>query len=153
MGKERVARSAASVLAELLAAADVDGHDAVGEADLLEEDRDFPAIRRGPVVEIDHAERMSSPPGRVQGVALVTGGSRGLGRELARVLLARGFAVAIVARGREALAAAERELARGAPGPVASWPCDVGDPAQCRSAVERVVETFGRLDLLANCAG
>jgi len=83
----------------------------------------------------------------------VTGGSRGLGRELARALLARGFAVAIVARGREALATAERELARGAPGRVAAWPCDVGDAAQCREAVERVVETFGRLDLLANCAG
>lgn len=84
---------------------------------------------------------------RSRKVALVTGGSRGIGKAVARALLDRGMSVAIAARGREPLDAAAREL--GAL-PVAA---DVSRPQEARALVERVAGEFGRLDVLVNNAG
>ena len=85
-------------------------------------------------------------------VALVTGGSRGLGLALARELHAQGCRLAICARDPAELArAAERLLGEGAE--VHAVPCDVGDPDAVRMMIEEVTTRFGRIDLLVNNAG
>jgi len=80
-------------------------------------------------------------------VALVAGGSRGIGRGIAAALAREGARVAIAARGREHLDAAAREL--GASAHVA----DLVDPAAAPRLVAEVVARHGRLDLLACCVG
>lgn len=85
-------------------------------------------------------------------VALVTGGSRGLGLLLARELLGQGCKVAICARDEVELERARRDLAEhGAE--VLAVPCDVSDREQVKRMVARVTAHFGRLDLLVNNAG
>lgn len=87
-------------------------------------------------------------------VALVTGGSRGLGFLLAEELLAQGCSVAICGRDRETLERARRELRAGARewSEVLAVPCDVADPADVAELVAKVVATFGQLDVLINNA-
>lgn len=85
-------------------------------------------------------------------VALVTGGSRGLGLALARELGARGARVAICARDETTLARARKDLARRGTEALAV-PCDVGDPDATRALVERVLQQWGRLDVLVANAG
>jgi len=81
--------------------------------------------------------------------ALVTGASRGIGRELARALAARGAAVGLLSRAADELEALAAEL-----GPRAvALPADVGDRGQVEAAVERFVERAGGLDLVVANAG
>lgn len=85
-------------------------------------------------------------------VALVTGGSRGLGEEIAEGLGEAGAALMLVARREQWLAPAVESLrARGFR--VDSALCDVSEPDQVRAAVARAIETFGQLDILVNNAG
>lgn len=85
-------------------------------------------------------------------VVLVTGGSRGLGLELARAFGARGAQLALCARDEDELAVARRDLqARGVR--VATFLCDVTHPQPVETMVRRVVETFGGLDVVVNDAG
>ena len=85
-------------------------------------------------------------------VVLVTGGSRGIGRAVAREFAARGATV--VVQFRAARAAAEDTLASlgGGVGHLALQ-ADVADPEQARSLVGRVVDALGRVDVLVNNAG
>ncbi len=81
--------------------------------------------------------------------ALVTGASRGIGRELARALAARGAAVGVLARSEDELARLAREL-----GPRAvALPADVGDRAEVEAAVGRFIAEAGGLDLVIANAG
>jgi NAD(P)-dependent dehydrogenase (short-subunit alcohol dehydrogenase family) len=83
---------------------------------------------------------------------LVTGGSRGLGLELARELIAEGARVAICARDAEELERARQDLAvRG--GRVLAIQCDVTDRDAVNGMVARVVAELGGLDVLVNNAG
>jgi NAD(P)-dependent dehydrogenase (short-subunit alcohol dehydrogenase family) len=82
-------------------------------------------------------------------VALVTGGSRGLGLALARSLAERGWALVIDGRDSAALRAAADELA--ATTVVRAVAGDVADPDH-RAALMQAVTTLGRLDLLVNNA-
>ena len=85
-------------------------------------------------------------------VALITGGSRGLGLVLARELAREGARLAICARDAEDLERARDELeARGAS--VLALPCDVTDRALVEEVVRAVYDHFGQLDLLINNAG
>jgi len=85
-------------------------------------------------------------------VALITGGSRGLGLVLARELLRQGTYVAICARDEDELQRARLDLDR------VGWrvfavPCDVTDREQVEAMVRRVNEYFGQIDVLINNAG
>lgn len=81
--------------------------------------------------------------------ALVTGGSRGIGRSVAAALAAEGARVAVAARSVDAVEAAAREI-----GPAAiAVPLDVTDEAACAAAVRRCEEELGGLDVLVHSAG
>ena len=84
--------------------------------------------------------------------ALVTGGSRGLGREIAEGLGEAGAAVALTARREEWLRDAERTL-RDAGVDCFSVPCDISRPEAVRALVEAVAARFGKIDVLVNNAG
>ena len=89
---------------------------------------------------------------------LVTGGSRGLGLELARQLVDAGAHVAICARDRQDLSRARRILKRrakhvGQRVKLLALPCDVTEPTQVKKTVARVTKTMGPIDALINNAG
>jgi 3-oxoacyl-[acyl-carrier protein] reductase len=84
--------------------------------------------------------------------AIVTGGSKGLGRAIAAELLAEGAVVAICSRHAEELAPAAAELS-SAGGKITYQVCDVTDPAQVVTFVSESVAALGGLDILVNNAG
>jgi NAD(P)-dependent dehydrogenase (short-subunit alcohol dehydrogenase family) len=84
--------------------------------------------------------------------AVVTGGSRGIGRAIARELASEGVDVAIVARGREALETTATELASDTGRRVVPIPADTGNDDAVKAMVKRAVEALGRVDILVNCA-
>ena len=85
-------------------------------------------------------------------IALITGGSRGLGLEIARQICARGGKVALIARDAEELARAKTELDRSAT-EVLTIQCDLLESAQIQSAVQQTIQRFGKIDILINNAG
>src|SRR5437870_3039799 len=85
-------------------------------------------------------------------IALITGGSRGLGLAIARQICARGGKVALIARDAEELARAKTELDRLATD-VLTIPCDLLESAQIQSAVQQVLQHFSKIDILINNAG
>ena len=85
-------------------------------------------------------------------VAVVTGGSKGIGLAVARRFAESGAKVAIVARGAEDLAAARTSLARDRL-EVRDYVCDVSKLSDISSAHEKIVADFGRIDVLVNNAG
>jgi len=90
--------------------------------------------------------------GRLKGrVALVTGGSKGIGRAVARAFAAEGARLAICARGAADLEAAADEL-RGLGAEALAVTADMTDPAAVRAFVAAAAERYGRIDLLVNNA-
>ena len=85
-------------------------------------------------------------------VALITGGSRGLGLVLARHICARGGSVALIARDAEELARAKSDLATRR-STVMTIQCDLLDSEQNHAAVRQVIDRFGKIDILINNAG
>jgi NAD(P)-dependent dehydrogenase (short-subunit alcohol dehydrogenase family) len=85
-------------------------------------------------------------------IALVTGGSRGIGLAIARALIAEGVNVAATARSESGLSQARRQLESG-PGSVETWRADVRVFAEVQRTVEATVARFGGLDILINNAG
>lgn len=86
--------------------------------------------------------------------ALVTGGSRGLGLEIARVLVDRGANVAIVARDAAEIERAVAELRRrSAKGRVVGVPGDLSSGTQIATTIERARAALGPIDVLVNDAG
>ncbi len=98
------------------------------------------------------ARKLRSPQRLAGGVALVTGGSRGLGLLLGRELGRRGMRVVLCARDEEVLERARQQLAaEGIDATV--LPCDVTDREGMRTLVADVEENLGPVDLLVNNAG
>jgi 3-oxoacyl-[acyl-carrier protein] reductase len=86
-------------------------------------------------------------------VALVTGGSRGIGRAIVKALAAEGARVALVYRGSKDAADALVQEVAGAGGTALALQCDVADPEAAQRCVDQVIEGWGRLDILVNNAG
>lgn len=85
-------------------------------------------------------------------VALVTGGSRGLGLAIARELAREGVRLVICARNEEELRWAQQEL-QSMDAEILAVPCDVGDRDQVRQMFEQIHARYGALHILINNAG
>jgi gluconate 5-dehydrogenase len=85
-------------------------------------------------------------------VALVTGGSRGLGLQIARALGEFGASLALVARKQADLDSAVGQLNEAGRTAV-GFAVDLGTPEAASRLTERVIERFGRIDVLVNNAG
>lgn len=92
--------------------------------------------------------------------ALVTGGSMGLGFQMATALVEAGADVAICARNLERCQQAAKELEKcevfndpSRKPKVAAFGCDVTNPSQVEATVSAVLDTFGAIDILVNNAG
>jgi len=86
-------------------------------------------------------------------VAIVTGASRGIGRSVALGLAQDGFAVALVARGREELESLASKLDRRAGVGHSVHPADIGDAAAIETTFKEILNRHGRVDALVNNAG
>lgn len=90
--------------------------------------------------------------GRLDGkIALVTGASRGIGRATAKLFAAEGAKVAVLSRTQASVEAVVAEI-ETAGGIALAVPSDITDPKQVESAVAKVVDTYGGLDILVNNA-
>ena len=85
-------------------------------------------------------------------VAIVTGGSRGIGKAIARQLALEGVDVAIAARDEASLATAADELATESGRRIVPLVADTGDDQSVRRMVEGAAAALGHLDILVNCA-
>ncbi|HWZ97166.1 MAG TPA: 3-oxoacyl-ACP reductase family protein [Candidatus Dormibacteraeota bacterium] len=92
--------------------------------------------------------------GKLEGkIALVTGGSRGIGAAIAKRLAADGANVAITySKGADAAASVVKEIERTGRKALAIQ-ADAADSSAVKTAVEKTVDAFGRLDILVNNAG
>jgi NAD(P)-dependent dehydrogenase (short-subunit alcohol dehydrogenase family) len=86
-------------------------------------------------------------------VALVTGGSRGLGRAMCRAFAGAGAAVAVVSRKLDNCVALAEELTAQTGVKSAGFACNVARWADCDRLVDEVYDTFGAVDVLVNNAG
>ncbi len=84
--------------------------------------------------------------------AIVTGGSRGIGRAIAAALLGEGASVAICARNAEALEAERKALAGSASGTVFAYATDIGEADGIRGFVRESVKALGGLDIFVHNA-
>ena len=85
-------------------------------------------------------------------IIIVTGGARGIGEGIVRVLSEEGAIVAIVGRNQEDNLKLQNELEKSG-GDLLSVEAELADPAACEKAVEAVVRKYGRIDGLVNNAG
>lgn len=88
--------------------------------------------------------------------ALITGGSRGIGRAIAEAFLREGAKVMIAARSSEELSRAKEELSNNfsaGGGGVEICATDVSRPADVEDLVQKTLKTFGKVDILVNAAG
>lgn len=86
-------------------------------------------------------------------VALVTGGSKGIGLAVAREFLASGASVAIVARGEASLDEALRGFKDEGLLAAKAYTCDVANADAVKATFDKVVADFGQIDILVNNAG
>src|SRR5579864_4309053 len=86
-------------------------------------------------------------------IAIVTGGSRGIGKAIVKRLAAEGAAVALTYASNAEAATQTAEEVRSAGGNVKAYPCDNADAAAIEKTVNAVIAELGGLDILVNNAG
>src|SRR5262245_31462110 len=86
-------------------------------------------------------------------VALVTGGSRGIGRAIAKALSSEGAKVAIIYRGSKEAAETLAQEIQASGGIATAYQVDVADYSAASKCVEDVVKAWGQIDVLVNNAG
>ena len=84
--------------------------------------------------------------------ALVTGGSRGIGKAIARTLAAESVSVVIAARGKDALDATASELSAETGSKVVGVAADTGSDNSVRNLIAEAKDLLGGIDILVNCA-
>lgn len=85
-------------------------------------------------------------------VCIITGGSRGIGKGIAKLFLEKGYKVAIVSKNSESLAKAKFYFDSISLEPV-FFECDISDPKTVKETVSAIHSSFGRIDTLINSAG
>lgn len=88
-----------------------------------------------------------------QKTALITGGSKGIGKGIAAALLAQNMRVAITSRSQQAADQAVADLKQIGKGEVLGFACDVRQEAAQKTVVDEIVKTWGGLDVLVANAG
>jgi len=83
--------------------------------------------------------------------AIITGGSRGIGKEVARTFLENGFRVIIFARDKKTLEKIQNELKKY--GKVDAASLDVGNYKEVKKNIQKIKSTYGNIDILVNAAG
>ena len=86
-------------------------------------------------------------------VAIITGGSEGIGKAAAQSLAAEGAKVVICARRADVLAQAAEAISSATGGEVLAITADVTQPDQVKTLFEQTIEAYGRVDILVNNAG
>lgn len=86
-------------------------------------------------------------------VVVITGAGSGIGRELALQVAGRGAQLALIGRRADVLESAAAEARAAGASAVAAFPCDVADRAAFGGAIERILQTFGRVDVMVHNAG
>lgn len=86
-------------------------------------------------------------------VAIITGGSRGIGKAIAQTLAERGASVIIASRGIEQAQSTAQEIEAGSGRKTAAYQIDVSDFDQAKNMAKQVKSEFGRIDILINNAG
>ncbi|HEY3102229.1 MAG TPA: SDR family oxidoreductase [Pyrinomonadaceae bacterium] len=85
--------------------------------------------------------------------AIVTGGTKGIGRGIAEALIREGVSVCISARHQSEIDEAVEQLNQSGNGKAIGFRCDVRDYNQVKALIERAAQQFGGLDILVNNAG
>jgi NADP-dependent 3-hydroxy acid dehydrogenase YdfG len=102
---------------------------------------------------VEDGRQTGTPVAALSGaVALITGASSGIGRELARTLAAEGAAVALAGRRGDRLQQLADEVAAGG-GTALTLVADLADPADAGALAASTVAELGRLDVFVGCAG
>lgn len=86
-------------------------------------------------------------------VCIITGGSGGIGRAIAKAFATEGICLILNSRTESTLERVKREVQEASPVKVEIFPADVSQPEQVKSMVDFTVEKFGTVDILVNCAG
>ena len=86
-------------------------------------------------------------------IALITGGSRGIGAACVRAFAEDGYAVAFLYNRSEAKAQSLVRTLRADGRDVSAYRCDLADPDQVKTVIADILRTYRRIDTLVNCAG
>jgi 3-oxoacyl-[acyl-carrier protein] reductase len=86
-------------------------------------------------------------------IAVVTGGGRGIGQEIARALAAEGAKVAVVSRSESSCGKAAEEINAAFPGSATAYAVDVADHAAVQELAKRITDELGPVNILVNNAG
>ena len=86
-------------------------------------------------------------------VAFITGASKGIGKQTARLLAEEGCTVVVTARGKDALEETAKELSDATGQQVMPIAGDMTDAEDVERAVGEAIDAFGKLDIMVTCAG